>query len=111
MNQISITGTNSLITLDRLTKTFAVESPLEWTFDTQFIPDDLELSLDEEGDLFEKSYVLSLEATPKKAVALPNSIKAKSFTKDIQEIAKIFAFIEDNKKNIFELLGVRGVLE
>ncbi|QBX25336.1 hypothetical protein SAMN02910293_00439 [Streptococcus henryi] len=111
MNQINITGTDAQLILDRTSRTFTIISALSWEFETQFIKDDLELSLDENGDVFEISYILNLKAKPKNDIELSASVESKLLAKDVQEIAKIFAFIEDNKKNIFELLGIRGVLE
>lgn len=111
MNQINITGTDAQLILDRVNRIFTVVSALSWEFETQFIKDDLEQSLDENGDVFEISYILNLKAKPKNDIELSASVESKLLAKDVQEITKIFAFIEDNKKNIFELLGIHGVLE
>lgn len=113
MEQIKITGTDTILILDRLNKVFVIESNLNkrWRFTSEFIKIDNEPSLDEDGELFEIIYDLTLEAKPHDMINLTSSYFAKEHKKDTDEIIKTFAFIEDNKKNIFETLGIRGVLE
>lgn len=105
MEQINVTGTNMVIISDKALKTFVIAGHLSerWEFTSIFEKIDDEATLDENGELFELSYVLSLEAKPKAKVNLTSSYFA--------EIIKVFSFIEDNKKNIFESLGIHGVLE
>lgn len=113
MEQINVTGTNMVIISDKALKTFVIAGHLSerWEFTSIFSKIDDEATLDENGELFEISYVLSLEAKPKAKVNLTSSYFAKDHKKDVDEIIKVFSFIEDNKKNIFESLGIHGVLE
>ncbi|ASB95806.1 TPA: hypothetical protein SUY24_001583 [Streptococcus equi subsp. equi] len=113
MEQIKITGTDTILILDRVDRAFVIEGNLaeRWRFTSKFIKIDDELSLDEDGELFEIVYDLMLEAKPHNVINLTSSYFAKEHKKDTDEIIKVFAFIEDNKKNIFETLGIRGVLE
>lgn len=113
MEQINVTGTNMVIISDKALKTFVIAGHLSerWEFTSIFSKIDDEATLDENGELFEISYVLSLEAKPKTKINLTSSYFAKEHKKDIDEIVKVFSFIEDNKRNIFETLGIRGVLE
>lgn len=99
MEQIKITGTGTALILDRVNRIFAISGGLtmQWDFISDFKKIDDEPSLDEDGELFEVAYDLVLEA--------------KQHKKDTDEIIKVFSFIEDNKRNIFETLGIRGVLE
>lgn len=111
MEQIKITGT--ALILDRVNRIFAISGSLtmQWDFISDFKKIDDEPSLDEDGELFETAYDLILEAKPKTKINLTSSYFAKEHKKDTDEIIKVFSFIEDNKRNIFENLGIRGVLE
>ncbi len=113
MEQIKITGTGTALILDRLNRIFAISGSLttQWDFISDFKKIDDEPSLDEDGELFEVAYDLVLEAKPKTKINLTSSYFAKEHKKDTDEIIKVFSFIEDNKKNIFDTLGIRGVLE
>ncbi|HEN6134701.1 TPA: hypothetical protein U7E12_000872 [Streptococcus agalactiae] len=111
MEQIKITGT--ALILDRVNRIFAISGGLtmQWDFISDFKKIDDEPSLDEDGELFEVAYDLVLEAKPKTKINLTSSYFTKEHKKDTDEIIKVFSFIEDNKRNIFETLGIRGVLE
>lgn len=113
MEQIKITGTGTALILDRVNRIFAISDGLtmQWDFISDFKKIDDEPSLDEDGELFETAYDLVLEAKPKTKINLTSSYFAKEHKKDTDEIIKVFSFIEDNKRNIFETLGIRGVLE
>lgn len=113
MEQIKITGTGTALILDRVNRIFAISGSLtmQWDFISDFKKIDDEPSLDEDGELFETAYDLILEAKPKTKINLTSSYFAKEHKKDTDEIIKVFSFIEDNKRNIFETLGIRGVLE
>ncbi|QHB65133.1 hypothetical protein GQ677_07915 [Streptococcus pyogenes] len=113
MEQIKITGTGTALILDRVNRIFAISGSLtmQWDFISDFKKIDDEPSLDEDGELFETAYDLILEAKPKTKINLTSSYFAKEHKKDTDEIIKVFSFIEDNKRNIFEALGIRGVLE
>lgn len=113
MEQIKITGTGTALILDRVNRIFAISGGLtmQWDFVSDFKKIDDEPSLDENGELFETAYDLVLEAKPKTKINLTSSYFAKEHKKDTDEIIKVFSFIEDNKRNIFETLGIRGVLE
>ncbi len=111
MNQIIIPNTSATVVLEEYGQTLSVGSSLFWDFKTEFVKDDAEITLDGDGDLFEVTYSLSLEAVPRTKTRLMNSSYAKEFAKEVAEIHKIFSFIEENKKNFFDSLGFKGVLE
>lgn len=111
MEKIKVTGTDFEIALDKVKKKIEVVSPISWDTSVEFVKQEQQLSLDESGDLFEPAYELHLEAKPKSAISLSLSYQAKELGKKVSEIQKFFAFIEDNKQNLFESLGLRGVLE
>lgn len=111
MEKIKVTGTDFEIALDKAQKKIEVVSPISWDTSVEFAKQERQLSLDESGDLFEPTYELYLESRPKSAISLASSYQAKELSKEVSEIQKFFAFIEDNKQNLFESLGLRGVLE
>ncbi|CRV08390.1 TPA: hypothetical protein SVE48_001299 [Streptococcus equi subsp. equi] len=113
MKQINITGTEMVVISDKALKTFVIAGHLSerWQFTSKFEKLDDEPSLDENGDLFEPAYALILEANPITQISITSSYSGKYHKKDTNEIIKVFSFIEDNKRNIFETLGIRGVLE
>ncbi|HEQ4525008.1 phage protein [Streptococcus pyogenes] len=112
MEQIKITETGMVVISDKALKTFVIAGHLSerWEFTSKFKKLD-EPSLDENGDLFELVYELMLEARSKGQISITSSYCGKNHKKDTDEIIKVFSFIEDNKRNIFENLGIRGVLE
>ncbi|MGQ7555267.1 hypothetical protein [Streptococcus suis] len=69
-----------------------------------------QLSLDENGDMFEPEYRLVLEAEFPDKLILDGAYTAKEISKDIKEIQTLFEFIEENKKNLFDELGFHGVI-
>ncbi|HEO6694326.1 TPA: hypothetical protein VBA85_000884 [Streptococcus agalactiae] len=113
MEQIKITGTGTALILDRVNRIFAISGGLtmQWDFISDFKKIDDGPSLDENGELFEPAYELVLEAKSKTQISVTSSYSGKEHKKDTDEIIKVFAFIEDNRRNIFVNLGIRGVLE
>ncbi|WP_253269227.1 hypothetical protein [Streptococcus suis] len=81
-----------------------------WNIKAEFVVQDNQISLDENGDMFEPEYRLVLEAEYPDKLFLDDSNIAKELGKDIKEIQTLFEFIEGNKKNLFEELGFYGVL-
>ncbi|CNH11717.1 TPA: hypothetical protein ACG671_000917 [Streptococcus agalactiae] len=113
MEQINITGTEMVVISDIALETFVIAGHLSerWEFVSEFKKIDDGPSLDENGELFEPAYELVLEAKTKTQISVTSSYFAKEHKKDTDEIIKVFSFIEDNKRNFFETLGIRGVLE
>ncbi|HGA1113219.1 hypothetical protein [Streptococcus suis] len=81
-----------------------------WNIKAEFVVRDNQISLDENGDMFEPEYRLVLEAEYPDKLFLDDSNIAKEVGKDIKEIQTLFEFIEGNKKNLFEELGFHGVI-
>lgn len=81
-----------------------------WSPVAEFVKQDRQLSLDENGDLFEPEYKLVLEAKQSVDMILDSAYAAGEFAKDTKEVQTLFKFIEENKKNLFEELGFHGVL-
>ncbi|HEM5341513.1 hypothetical protein EI994_04670 [Streptococcus suis] len=81
-----------------------------WNIKAEFVERDNQISLDENGDMFEPEYRLVLEAEYPDKLILDGAYIAKEIGKDIKEIQTLFEFIEENKKNLFDELGFHGVI-
>ncbi|HEM3013680.1 TPA: hypothetical protein U0767_000477 [Streptococcus suis] len=81
-----------------------------WKISAEFVKQERQLSLDENGDMFEPEYRLVLEAEYPDKLILDGAYIAKEIGKDIKEIQTLFEFIEENKKNLFDELGFHGVI-
>ncbi|HEL1953232.1 TPA: hypothetical protein TYI26_001968 [Streptococcus suis] len=81
-----------------------------WKISVEFVKQEHQLSLDENGDMFEPEYRLVLEAEFPDKLILDGAYTAKEISKDIKEIQTLFEFIEENKKNLFDELGFHGVI-
>lgn len=71
---------------------------------------DADTSLDTNGDVFEPLYWLDVKATPKKPTEYHSSLGAKAEKRNLTELQKFFEFVEDNKRNLFDLCGIKGEL-
>ncbi|WP_260464862.1 hypothetical protein [Streptococcus suis] len=81
-----------------------------WKISAEFVKQEHQLSLDENGDMFEPEYRLVLEAEFPDKLILDSAYTAKEISKDIKEIQTLFEFIEENKKNLFDELGFHEVI-
>lgn len=82
-----------------------------WDIKVEYQKDDFEPTIDQDGGMFEPKYRLVMVATPKKDIILKTPSGASSLSKEAAEIKKLFDFIKLNKKNFFEKLKLKGVLE
>ncbi len=73
--------------------------------------DSWDIKVEYQKDDFEPKYRLVMVATPKKDIILKTPSGASSLSKEAAEIKKLFDFIKLNKKNFFEKLKLKGVLE
>ena len=72
---------------------------------------DADTSLDTDGDVFEPLYWLDIKATPKKPTEYHSSLGVKAEKCNLAELQKLFEFIENNKRNLFDLCGIKGELQ
>jgi hypothetical protein len=97
--------------IERQNRTIEVTTSLPWDIEVEFAHQDQDISLDESGDIFEPVFELALYAKPKQKLSLTSSGQANTHKKEVAEIMKFFDFVNDNKKNLFEMTGVTGVVE
>ena len=108
INKIIIPGTS--IALEIAGRHIAVSNAINYDIQTEFKNTDADTSLDTSGDIFEPLYWLDVKAIPKKPIEYHSSLGVKAEKRNSNELQKFFEFIENNKRNLFDLCGLRGEL-
>ena len=109
LNKIDIPGTT--ITLEIVDKTITITNKIEYDMQMHFRNTDADASLDTSGDVFEPLYWLDIKATPKKPTEYHSSLGVEAEKRNLAELQKFFEFIENNKRNLFDLCGIKGELQ
>lgn len=109
LNKIDIPGTT--ITLEIVDKTITITNKIEYDIQMEFKNADADTSLDTSGDIFEPLYWLDVKAIPKKPIEYHSSLEVKAEKRNSNELQKFFEFIENNKRNLFDLCGIKGELQ
>lgn len=111
MSKILVPKTDYLVEIDEIARAISILGNPNWEITASFETKENQPSLDENGDLFEPIYKLNLRAIPKFDLELETSSQAKDLKKELAEIQALFEFIEENKRNFFNMFGFKGVLE
>ena len=106
INKIDIPGTD--ITLEIVDKTITITNKIEYDMQMHFRNADADASLDTSGDVFEPLYWLDIRVTP---TEYHTSLGVKREKRHLAELQKFFEFIENNKRNLFDLCGIKGELQ
>lgn len=109
LNKIDIPGTS--ITLEIVDKTITITNKIEYDIQMEFKNADADTSLDASGDVFEPLYWLDIKAIPKNPTEYHSSLGVKAEKRHLAELQKFFEFIENNKRNLFDLCGIKGELQ
>lgn len=109
LNKIDIPGTS--ITLEIADKTITITNKIEYDMYMHFRNTDADASLDTNGDVFEPLYWLDIRVTPKTPTEYHTSLGVKREKRHLAELQKFFGFVEDNKRNLFDLCGIKGELQ
>jgi hypothetical protein len=109
LNKIDIPGTT--ITLEIVDENITITNKIEYDMQMVFRNQDAEASLDENGDVFEPLYWLYIRVTPKKPTEFHSSLGVKAEKRNLTELQKFFEFVENNKRNLFDLCGIKGELQ
>ncbi|WP_371399952.1 hypothetical protein [Streptococcus pyogenes] len=109
MKKTAILKTAFTVVTSKAEKSIEIVGSSIFNLKAEFVKQDRQLSLDENGDLFEPEYKLVLEAKQSDDLVLDSSYAAREFAKDVQDKI-LFEFLEENKNNLFEELGFLGVL-
>lgn len=109
LNKIDIPGTS--ITLEIVDKNITITNKIEYDMQMNFRNTDADTSLDTSGDVFEPLYWLDIRVTPKTPIEYHTSFGVKREKRHLAELQKFFEFIENNKRNLFDLCGIKGELQ
>lgn len=109
LNKITIPGTS--IALEIAGRVITVSNAINYDIQMAFKDVDADASLDTNGDVFEPLYWLDVKAVPKKPTEYHSGLGAKAEKRNLTELQKFFEFIEDNKRNLFNLCGIKGELQ
>lgn len=109
LNKIDIPGTS--ITLEIVDKNITITNKIEYDMQMNFRNTDTDTSLDTSGDVFEPLYWLDIRVTPKTPTEYHISLGVKREKRHLGELQKFFEFIENNKRNLFDLCGIKGELQ
>lgn len=104
--KIDIAGTS--ITLEIVDKNITITNKIEYDMQMHFRNADADASLDTSGDVFEPLYWLDIRATPKTPTEYHSSLGVKREKRHLAELQKFF---ENNKRNLFDLCGIKGELQ
>lgn len=109
LNKLTIPGTS--ITIEIAGENIAVSNAINYDIQMEFKNADADTSLDTSGDIFEPLYWLDVKAIPKKPIEYHSSLGVKAEKRNLAELQKFFEFVEDNKRNLFDLCGIKGELQ
>ena len=109
LNKIDIPGIT--ITLEIVDKTITITNKIEYDMKMHFRNTDADTSLDTSGDVFEPLYWLDIRVTPKVPTEYHTSLGVKIEKRHLAELQKFFEFVEDNKRNLFDICGIKGELQ
>lgn len=109
LNKIDIPGTT--ITLEIVDKNITITNKIEYDMQMHFRNADADASLDTSDDVFEPLYWLDIRVTPKEPTEYHTSLGVKAEKRHLAELQKFFEFIENNKRNLFDLCGIKGELQ
>lgn len=107
--KIDIAGTS--IALEIVDENITITNKIECDMQTHFRNTDADASLDTSGDVFEPLYWLDIRVTPKTPTEYHTSLGVKREKRHLAELQKFFEFIENNKRNLFDLCGFKGELQ
>lgn len=107
--KIDIAGTSIALNVPR--NDITVTNGIKYDIQMQFRNLDSDTSLDTEGDVFEPLYWLDVKVTPKEPTEYHSNLGVKAEKRNLAELQKFFEFIENNKRNLFDLCGFKGELQ
>jgi len=109
LNKIDIPGTS--ITLEIVDKNITITNKIEYDMQMHFRNTATLPSLKRGGVVSEPLYWLDIRVTPKTPTEYHTSLGVKREKRHLAELQKFFEFIENNKRNLFDLCGIKGELQ
>ncbi|HEL1736719.1 TPA: hypothetical protein TZS89_001801 [Streptococcus suis] len=108
ITKINVPKTSIVIEIEK--KEIKIENLIDYDIKMIFRNQDAEPSLDENGDVFEPLYWLDIKAKPVEEIEYHSSLGVKKEKRRLAELQIFFEYIEANKRNLFDLCGLRGEL-
>lgn len=109
ITKINVPKTSIVIEIEN--KEIIIENMIDYDIKAVFRNQDAEPSLDENGDVFEPLYWLDIRATPNENIEYHSSSGVKRERRKLAELQAFFEYIESNKRNLFDLCGLKGELQ
>lgn len=109
ITKINVPKTSIVIEIEN--KEITIENMIDYDIKAVFRNQDAEPSLDENGDVFEPLYWLDIRATPNEDIEYNSSLGVKGEKRKLAELQAFFEYIESNKRNLFDLCGLKGELQ
>ena len=76
-----------------------------------YFEETINATLDEDGEMFGKKYQLNIFAKPKYADEFTTETEVSSIINNYRELKAFWKFVENNKKNLFDMAGYEGEVE
>lgn len=109
ITKINVPKTSIVIEIEN--KEIIIKNMIEYDIKAVFRNQDAEPSLDENGDVFKPLYWLDIRATPNENIEYHSSLGVKREKRKLAELQAFFEYIESNKRNLFDLCGLKGELQ
>lgn len=108
ITKINVPKTSIVIEIEN--KEITIKNMIEYDIKAVFRNQDADTSLDTEGNVFEPLYWLDIRATPNEDTEYHSSLGVKGEKRKLAELQAFFEYIESNKRNLFDLCGLKGEL-
>ncbi|WP_247906749.1 hypothetical protein [Streptococcus anginosus] len=109
ITKINVPKTSIVIEIEN--KEITIENMIEYDIKAVFRNQDADTSLDTEGNVFEPLYWLDIRAIPNEDTEYNSSWGVKGEKRKLAELQAFFEYIESNKRNLFDLCGLKGELQ
>ena len=109
ITKINVPKTSIVIEIEN--KEITIENMIEYDIKAVFRNQDADTSLDEDGDVFEPLYWLDIRAIPNEGTEYHDNLGVKGEKRKLAELQAFFEYIESNKRNLFDLCGLKGELQ
>ncbi|MFA9494252.1 hypothetical protein [Streptococcus sp. E17BB] len=108
LTKINVPKTSIVIEIEN--KEITIDNMIGYDIKMVFRNQDAEPSLDENGDIFEPLYWLDIRACPTDDIEFHSSLGVKAEKRKFAELQAFFEYVESNKRNLFDLCGLKGEL-
>lgn len=108
LTKINVPKTSIVIEIEN--KEVTITNMIGYDIKMVFRNQDTEPSLDENGDIFEPLYWLDIKVRPDEPIEYHTSLGVKKEKRKLAELQAFLEYVESNKRNLFDLCGLKGEL-